>query len=78
MSFGFANANGLEDIYDLSSRWNIEVEAKSSFWNFWGSKKYDIIPHGENTGLLHTHNEAPNFSWRRQFTPIGRRMGPCD
>jgi hypothetical protein len=23
MSFGFANANGLEDIYDLSSRWNI-------------------------------------------------------
>jgi hypothetical protein len=66
------------NIYDLSSRWNIEVEAKSSFWNFWGSKKYDIIPHGENTGLLHTHNEAPNFSWRRQFTPIGRRMGPCD
>jgi hypothetical protein len=69
MSFGFANANGLEDIYDLSSRWNIEVEAKSSFWNFWDSQKYDIIPHGENTGLLHTHNEAPNFSLRRQFAP---------
>jgi hypothetical protein len=46
---------------------NIEVEAKPSFWNFWGSQKYDIIPHGENTGLLHTHNEAPNFTWRRQF-----------
>jgi hypothetical protein len=69
MSFGFANANGMEDIYDISSRWNIEVEAKPSFWNFWGSQKYDIIPHGENTGLLHTHNEAPNFTWRRQFTP---------
>ena len=69
ISFGFANANSLADIYDLSSRWNIEAEAKPSFWNFWGSQKYDIIPHGENTGLLHTHNEAPNFTWRRQFTP---------
>jgi hypothetical protein len=69
MSFGFANANGLDDIYDVNSRWNIEAEAKPSFWNFWGSQKYDIIPHGENTGLLHTHNEAPNFSWRRQFAP---------
>jgi hypothetical protein len=69
MSFGFANANGLEDIYDISSRWNIEVEAKPSFWNFWGSQKYDIIPHGENTGLLHFHNEAPNFTWRRQLAP---------
>ncbi len=69
MSFGFTNANGLEDIYDLGSRWNIEVEAKPSFGNFWGLQKYDIIPHGENTGLLRTHNEAPNFSWRRQFEP---------
>lgn len=69
MSFGFASANGLEDIYDLNSRWNIEVEAKPSFLNFWGSQKYDIIPHGENTGLLHFHNEAPDFSWRRQFAP---------
>lgn len=69
MSFGFANANGLEDIYDMSSRWNIEVEASPSFWNFWGDQKYDILPHGDNTGLLHLHNEAPNFSWRRQFDP---------
>ncbi len=67
MSFGFTNSNGLEDIYDVSSRWNIEVEAKPSFGNFWGPQKYDIIPHGENAGLLHTHNEAPNFTWRRQF-----------
>jgi hypothetical protein len=67
MSFRFGSANGLEDIYDTSSCWNIEAEAKPSFWNFWGLQKYDIIPHGENTGLLHTHNEAPNFTWRRQF-----------
>ena len=46
MSFGFANANGQEDIYNLSSRWNIEVEAKPSFGNFWGLQKFDIIPHG--------------------------------
>jgi hypothetical protein len=69
MSFGFANANGLEAIYDISSRWNIEVEAKPSFWNFWGAQKYDILPHGEDTGLFHTHNEAPNFAWRKQFDP---------
>jgi hypothetical protein len=69
MSFGFANANGLEAIYDISSRWNIEVEAKPSFWNFWGAQKYDILPHGEDTGLFHTHNEAPNFTWRKQLAP---------
>jgi hypothetical protein len=69
MSFGFASANGLEAIYDISSRWNIEVEAKPSFWNFWGAQKYDILPHGEDTGLFHTHNEAPNFTWRKQFAP---------
>jgi hypothetical protein len=36
MSFRFSSAEGLEDIYDLSSCWNIEVEAKPSFWNFLG------------------------------------------
>jgi len=68
-SFGFANANELGTIYDISSRWNIEVETKPSFWNFWGAQKYDILPHGEETGLFHTHNEAPNFTWRKQFDP---------
>jgi hypothetical protein len=67
MSFRFGSAGGLEDIYDTISCWNIEAEAKPSFWNFWGPQKYEIIPHGENTGLLHFHNEAPNFTWRRQF-----------
>jgi hypothetical protein len=67
MSFRFSSAGGLDDIYDTSSCWNIEAEAKPSFGNFWGSQKYEIIPHGENTGLLHFHNEAPNFTWRRQF-----------
>jgi hypothetical protein len=67
MSFRFGSAGELEDIYDTSSCRNIEAEAKPSFGNFWGSQKYEIIPHGENTGLLHFHNEAPNFTWRRQF-----------
>ncbi len=67
MSFCFGSAGGLDDIYDTRSCWNIEVEAKPSLGNFWGSQEYEIIPHGENTGLLHFHNEAPNFTWRRQF-----------
>jgi hypothetical protein len=57
------------DSYDISSRWNIEVEAKPSLWNSWGAQKYDILPHGEETGLFHTHNDAPNFTWRKQFDP---------
>ena len=67
MSFGFTNACGLKDIYDTSTRWNIEVEAKPSLGNFWGAQKYDILPHGDDTGLF--HHEAPNFTWRKQFDP---------
>ena len=61
MAFDLAKANCLESIADIGPRWNIEVEAKPSFGNFWGAQKYDILPHGDDTGLLHTHNEAPEF-----------------
>jgi hypothetical protein len=73
MSFGFASAGGLEDIYEHNSRWNLEVEAKPSWSTFF---RYEIIPHGDGgggpLGKLANHvvsPESPNFWWRRQFPP---------
>ena len=78
MSFGFANAGGLEDIYEHNSRWNLEVEAKPSWSTFFhlGIQSYEITPHGDGgggpLGKLANHvvsPESPNFWWRRQFPP---------
>jgi hypothetical protein len=78
MSFGFSDAGGLENIYEHNTRWNLEVEAKPSWWNVFhsGSQSYEITPHGDGGGgpvsKLADHivsPESPNFRWRRQFSP---------
>jgi hypothetical protein len=78
LSFGFAGAGGFEDIYDASSRWNLEVEAKPSWWNVFrsGSQGYEIHTHKDDGGgsLSGTmanlfRFEAPSFTWRRQYLP---------
>ena len=67
MAFDLAKVTGLENIADVGPCRNLEVEAKPSFGNSWGAQKYDILPHGDDTGLF--YHEAPNFTWRKQFAP---------
>lgn len=80
MSFGFASAGGLEDIYEHETRWNLEVDTSASWWNGFlpGGQAYDIIPFGEGVGNGDFSNwlttkEEPNFTWRRVQFPAYRR-----
>jgi hypothetical protein len=52
MSFGFSSAGGLEDIYDISTRWNLEVDATPGEWDSRGLQTFEIVAHR-------------HFGWRR-------------
>jgi hypothetical protein len=81
MSFRFGSAGGLEDIYDTSSSWDIEVEAKPSWWNAFrsGSQQYDIVPPSETGAgdwMTRAHDAVPDFNWRRGLPPTSTIPNP--
>jgi hypothetical protein len=76
MSFHFSSAAGLDDVYDVASRWNIAVDAKPSWWNDFhsGAQEYEILPPSETgfgDSVAWTPDAVPDFTWRRKAASGG-------
>jgi 3',5'-cyclic AMP phosphodiesterase CpdA len=81
MSFHFGSAGGLEDIYDISTTWDIEVEANPSWWNAFrsGAQEYELVPPretGAGDWMKRTHDAVPDFNWRRGLPPTSTIANP--
>jgi predicted phosphodiesterase len=81
MSFRFGSVGGFEDIYDISTTWDIEVEARPSWWNAFrsGYQQYDIVPPSETGAgdwMTRTHDAVPDFNWRRGLATGSSTQNP--